>query len=122
MTLDHNATRTTTKADLTNAVYGLGDFTKRECADLVDLVFNTMKETLEDGTKIKISGFGNFEVRDKNARPGRNPQTREELTISARRILRFKPSQKLKDRLNADRPTCTLDDLRADNDTVSLAS
>ena len=96
---------TTTKADITDAVYNLGEFTKRESADIVDLVFETIKDELSDGTKIKISGFGNFEIRDKRARPGRNPQTRQELTISARRILRFKPSQKLKERLNINRPS-----------------
>ncbi len=93
---------TTTKADLTEAVYLLGGLTKRESAKIVEMVFDTMKDNLEDGAKIKISGFGNFEVRDKAARPGRNPQTGQELTISARRILRFKASQKLKAKLNID--------------------
>ena len=67
---------------------------------LVETVFDTIKETLERGEKIKISGFGNFVVRDKNARVGRNPQTGEEITISARRVLTFKPSQVLKTALN----------------------
>ena len=66
----------------------------------VETVFDTIKETLEKGEKIKISGFGNFVVRDKNARAGRNPQTGEEITISARRVLTFKPSQVLKNALN----------------------
>ena len=61
---------------------------------------DTIKETLEKGEKIKISGFGNFVVRDKNARAGRNPQTGQEITISARRVLTFKPSQVLKNILN----------------------
>ena len=90
-----------TKADIVQAVYTrLGGFSKKESADLVDLVFETMKETLGRGEKIKISGFGNFVVRDKNARVGRNPQTGEEITISARRVLTFKPSQVLKNALN----------------------
>ena len=66
----------------------------------VETVFDTIKETLERGEKIKISGFGNFVVRDKNARAGRNPQTGQEITISARRVLTFKPSQVLKNALN----------------------
>ena len=90
-----------TKAEIVQAVYSrLGGFSKKESADLVDLVFETMKETLGRGEKIKISGFGNFVVRDKNARAGRNPQTGQEITISARRVLTFKPSQVLKNALN----------------------
>ena len=90
-----------TKAEIVQAVYSrLGGFSKKESADLVDLVFETMKETLGRGEKIKISGFGNFVVRDKNARVGRNPQTGQEITISARRVLTFKPSQVLKNALN----------------------
>ena len=90
-----------TKAEIVAAVYTrLGGFSKKESADLVDLVFETMKETLGRGEKIKISGFGNFVVRDKNARAGRNPQTGQEITISARRVLTFKPSQVLKNVLN----------------------
>ena len=90
-----------TKAEIVQAVYmRLGGFSKKESADLVDLVFETMKETLGRGEKIKISGFGNFVVRDKNARVGRNPQTGQEITISARRVLTFKPSQVLKNALN----------------------
>ena len=65
------------------------------------MVFETMKETLEQGEKIKISGFGNFEVRDKRARVGRNPQTGEVIEISARRVLTFKPSQVLKNALTS---------------------
>lgn len=92
---------TTTKADLVDAVYELEEFTKRESADLVALVFDVLKETLADGTKVKISGFGNFEVREKKPRPGRNPQTKQEITIDGRRVLKFKPSQILKEQLNA---------------------
>ncbi len=93
-----------TKADLVEAVHGKVGFSKKESADIVETVFNTMKETLERGEKIKISGFGNFEVRDKRSRVGRNPQTGEVIEISARRVLTFKPSQVLKAALNADRP------------------
>src|SRR5512143_2828348 len=65
------------------------------------MVFDTIKETLERGEKIKISGFGNFIIRDKKSRVGRNPQTGEEIEISARRVLTFRPSQVLKNALNA---------------------
>ncbi len=67
---------------------------------MVDQVFDTMKHVLENGDKIKISGFGNFVVRDKGPRPGRNPQTGQEITIDARRVLTFKPSNVLKSALN----------------------
>ena len=90
-----------TKADIIEAVYEkVGGFSKKEAAEIVESVFNQVKETLERGEKIKISGFGNFIVREKKARIGRNPQTGEEITISARRVLTFKPSQVLKDVLN----------------------
>ena len=90
-----------TKADIVDAVYHkLGGFTKREAAEVVEVVFETIKDTLARGEKLKISGFGNFVVRDKKARTGRNPQTGEEIVISARSVLTFKPSQVLKAELN----------------------
>ena len=90
-----------TKADIVQAVYSrLGGFSKKESADLVDLVFETMKETLGRGEKIKISGFGNFVLRDKRQRQGRSPQTGEPITITERRVLNFKASQLLKQALN----------------------
>lgn len=90
-----------TKADIVHAIYAkLGGFSKKEASDLVDLVFETMKETLGRGEKIKISGFGNFVLRDKRQRQGRNPQTGEPITITARRVLNFKASQLLKQFLN----------------------
>ena len=90
-----------TKAEIVQAVYTrLGGFSKKESADLVDLVFETMKETLGRGEKIKISGFGNFVLRDKRQRPGRNPQTGDPIKISERRVLTFKASQILKQALN----------------------
>ncbi len=93
--------RTMTKAEIVENVYErIGGFSKKEAAEVVELVFDTIKETLERGEKIKISGFGNFLVRQKNSRIGRNPQTGEEITISARRVLTFKPSQVLKNSLN----------------------
>ena len=72
----------------------------KESAEIVELVFDTIKETLERGEKIKISGFGNFIVREKKSRVGRNPQTGQEIEISARKVLTFRPSQVLKNALN----------------------
>jgi integration host factor subunit alpha len=92
-----------TKADIVQTVYArLGGFSKKEAADLVDLVFETMKETLGRGEKIKISGFGNFILRDKRARQGRNPQTGTPIMITERRVLSFKASQLLKQTLNGN--------------------
>ena len=91
-----------TKAEIVQAVYTrLGGFSKKESADLVDLVFEMMKETLGRGEKIKISGFGNFVLRDKRQRQGRNPQTGDTIVITERRVLNFKASQILKHALNA---------------------
>jgi len=89
-----------TKADIIEGVYEKVGFSKKESAEIVELVFDSLKETLERGEKIKVSGFGNFIVREKNARLGRNPQTGEEIEISARRVLTFRPSQVLKTALN----------------------
>ena len=94
------ATRTMTKADLVERVYEQVGFSKKEAAEVVESVFETMKQSLEQGEKIKISGFGNFLVREKAARRGRNPQTSEALVIPSRRVLVFKPSQVLKAALN----------------------
>lgn len=89
-----------TKADLVENVYLKTGFSKKESAEIVEMVFGIMKTTLETGDKIKIAGFGNFVVKDKATRRGRNPQTGEEIEISSRRILTFKPSQVLKALIN----------------------
>lgn len=90
-----------TKAEIIDCVYEkVGGFSKKESAEVVESVFETMKETLAQGDKVKISGFGNFVVREKKQRIGRNPQTGEPIPISARRVLTFKPSQVLKNILN----------------------
>lgn len=86
-----------TKADIVERVYKEAGFSKKEAADLVDLIFKVIKETLSRGEKVKISGFGNFSIRDKATRMGRNPQTGDAMPISARRVLTFKPSQILRD-------------------------
>jgi integration host factor subunit alpha len=90
-----------TKADIVETIYEKIGFSRKESAEIVDLVFDLLKETLESGNKVKISGFGNFVVRGKRSRKGRNPQTGEEIQISARRVLTFKPSQVLRKALNA---------------------
>lgn len=94
-----------TKADIIEQIYEKVGFSKKESAEIVELVFDTMKETLEKGDKIKISGFGNFVVRSKRPRIGRNPQTGEEIEISARKVLTFRPSQVLKAALNKEQST-----------------
>ena len=86
-----------TKADIVERVYKEAGFSKKEAADLVDLVFKVIKDTLARGEKVKISGFGNFSIRDKATRVGRNPQTGEAMEISARRVLTFKPSRVLRE-------------------------
>src|SRR6476661_351894 len=90
-----------TKADIVEALYEKVGFSKKDAADLVELVFDTIKQTLSQGQKIKISGFGNFVVREKRSRIGRNPQTGESIEITARRVLTFRPSQVLRAEVNA---------------------
>lgn len=90
-----------TKADIVESLYNRLGVSKKDAADLVELVFDTIKETLEQGQKIKISGFGNFVVREKRSRVGRNPQTGQSIEISARRVLTFRPSQILRAQVNA---------------------
>lgn len=93
---------TTTKAEIAEAVYEqLGGLSKREAADLVDATFELLKEAMQTTDKVKISGFGNFSVRAKRPRVGRNPLTGEEITITARKVATFKASPVLKDRVNA---------------------
>ncbi len=91
-----------TKADLVESSDEKIGFSKKVAADSVEMIFDTIKETLEKGEKIKISGFGNFVVRSKRPRMGRNPQTGQEIEISARRVLTFRPSQVLKQALNRE--------------------
>ena len=91
-----------TKAEIVEQIYEKVGFSKKESAELVERVLVIIKETLKEGEKVKISGFGNFVVREKNARKGRNPQTGEEIRLDARRVLTFKPSLVLKNTLNGD--------------------
>lgn len=93
---------TMTKADIIENVYNKIGFSKKEASEYVELVFRSLKGSLEKGEKVKISGFGNFIVREKKSRVGRNPQTGEQITIAARRVLTFRPSQVLKALLNGE--------------------
>lgn len=104
---------TLTKAELIDSVYEKVGFSKKEAAELVELVFESMKEDLCKGQSIKISGFGKFRVRAKKARMGRNPQTGEAMEISARKVLTFTPSRILRDGINgksATLPSAVSDD------------
>jgi integration host factor subunit alpha len=89
-----------TKADIVSNVYEKVGFSKKEAVRIVETIFDILKEALERGEKVKISGFGNFVVRSKRSRRGRNPQTGDDIEISRRKILTFKPSQVLKNELN----------------------
>ena len=89
-----------TKVDIIENIYEKVGFSKKEVSKIVESVFHIIKETLQTEDKIKISGFGNFVIRNKRARRGRNPQTGSDIEISPRRILTFKPSQVLKAGLN----------------------
>ena len=88
-----------TKADIAQHLSDVLGFTKREAKDLVELFFEEIRGALEAGEPVKLSGFGNFELRQKNQRPGRNPKTGEDIPISARRVVTFRPGQKLKARV-----------------------
>jgi len=89
-----------TKADIFEKIQTSTGLTKTESAEMVEAVFAIMKETLESGETLKISGFGSFIVKQKSDRRGRNPQTGEAITIEARRILTFKPSNLLRHAVN----------------------
>lgn len=85
-----------TKADLAEALFESVGLNKREAKEFIDQFFDEISSALIGGEEVKLSGFGNFELRDKNQRPGRNPKTGEEIPISARRVVTFRPGQKLR--------------------------
>jgi integration host factor subunit alpha len=89
-------THTVTKAELADALFERLGLNKREAKDMVDSFFDEIRQALERGESVKLSGFGNFQLRDKPQRPGRNPKTGEEIAITARRVVTFHSSQKLK--------------------------
>ncbi|MDG6774115.1 integration host factor subunit alpha [Thiomicrorhabdus sp. ZW0627] len=87
---------TLTKADIAQTLSDTFGFNKRESKEIVEQFYDQISEVLISGEQIKLSGFGNFELRDKSSRPGRNPRTGEDVPISARRVVTFKPGQKLR--------------------------
>ena len=87
---------TLTKADLADLLFEKVGLNKREAKDMVESFFEEVRLSLENGEGVKLSGFGNFQLRDKPQRPGRNPKTDEEIPITARRVVTFHASQKLK--------------------------
>jgi len=90
-----------TKADIADRLFEEVGLNKREAKEFVDAFFEAIKAALEQGENVKLSGFGNFQLREKNQRPGRNPKTGEEIPISARRVVTFRPGQKLRARVEA---------------------
>lgn len=88
-----------TKAEMAEHLYEQVGLNKREAKEFVDAFFDTLSDTLAQGQQVKLSGFGNFDLRHKNQRPGRNPKTGEEIPISARTVVTFRAGQKLKERV-----------------------
>ncbi len=96
---------TLTKASLAERLHTELGMNKREAKMLVETFFDAIRTALEANESVKLSGFGNFDLRDKKQRPGRNPKTGEEVPISARRVVTFKPGQKLRERVEAHAAT-----------------
>ena len=90
---------TVTKMELANTLFDELGLNKREAKEFVELFFEEIRTALESGDSVKFSGFGSFSVRDKPRRPGRNPRTGEEVPVSARRVVTYKASQKIKDQV-----------------------
>jgi integration host factor subunit alpha len=90
-----------TKADMAAKLFDELGLNKREAKEMVEMFFEEVRAALENGRQVKLSGFGNFDLREKNERPGRNPKTGEEIPISARRVVTFRSGQKLKARVEA---------------------
>jgi integration host factor subunit alpha len=90
-----------TKAGMADQLFEELGLNKRESKEIVEAFFEEIRQSLESNQSVKISGFGNFDLRDKSERPGRNPKTGEEIPISARRVVTFKPGQKLKARVES---------------------
>ncbi|GAA4650089.1 integration host factor subunit alpha [Kistimonas scapharcae] len=90
-----------TKAEIADYLHEELGFNKREAKDLVEQFFEEIRQALIENEQVKLSGFGNFDLRDKGERPGRNPKTGEEIPITPRRVVTFKPGQKLRARVEA---------------------
>jgi integration host factor subunit alpha len=97
-------TPTLTKAELSEMLFERLGLNKRESKDMVEAFFEAVQGSLVDGTDVKLSGFGNFQIRRKAPRPGRNPRTGEAIPIDARNVVTFHASQKLKDMVQGDTP------------------
>jgi integration host factor subunit alpha len=95
-----------TKAEMAERLFDEVGLNKREAKEFVDAFFDALREALEQGRQVKLSGFGNFDLRRKNQRPGRNPKTGEEIPISARTVVTFRTGQKLKERVEAYTGAC----------------
>ncbi|PTB87658.1 integration host factor subunit alpha [Pseudidiomarina aestuarii] len=93
-----------TKAEMAERLFDKYGINKRDAKELVEHFFEAIRHSLENGEPVKLSGFGNFELRTKNERPGRNPKTGEDIPISARRVVTFRPGQKLKQRVSSAKP------------------
>ncbi len=100
-------TITLTKADMVEHLFEELGLNKREAKDLIEMFFEEVRDALETGKNVKLSGFGNFMLRDKTQRPGRNPKTGEEIPVTARRVVTFRPGQKLKQRVEEYAGTST---------------
>lgn len=98
-------TKTMTKADLVEMLFNCMGMNKKDAKDMVDAFFDEIRSALESGRTVKLSGFGNFQLRDKAQRPGRNPKTGEEIAITARRVVTFHASQKLKEAVAKTHPS-----------------
>ena len=90
-----------TKADMVEHLFNELGLNKQEAKELIDIFFEAIRLALENNQPVKLSGFGNFDLRDKRQRPGRNPKTGEEIPITARRVVTFKAGQKLRQRVDA---------------------
>ncbi|MDM7861109.1 integration host factor subunit alpha [Alteromonas sp. ASW11-36] len=93
-----------TKAEMAEHLFDKLGLNKRDSKELVEAFFEEIKSSLESGEQVKLSGFGNFDLRTKNERPGRNPKTGEDIPIKARRVVTFRPGQKLKSRVENAKP------------------
>ena len=102
-----------TKSEMAERLYEELGLNKREAKEIVELFFEEIRACLEGNEQVKLSGFGNFDLLDKSQRPGRNPKTGEEIPISARRVVTFRPGQKLKARVETYEEGESSDELQA---------
>ena len=99
------AIHTITKATLANTLFDQRGLNKREAKEFVELFFEQIRQALEIGESVKLSGFGGFTIREKNSRPGRNPKTGEEVPVSARRVVTYRASQKVREQISDNTTT-----------------